>query len=46
MVEQFSWQAVPVQAYPVIHTQEVKLNVPLVLAMFEQFSWQAVPVQK
>jgi len=45
MVEQFSWQAVPVQAYPVIQTQELIETVPLVLLMLEQFRTQSDPDQ-
>jgi hypothetical protein len=45
MVEQLSWQAVPVQTYPPMQVQEVRPAIPLVLTMVEQFSWQADPVQ-
>jgi hypothetical protein len=46
MIEQLSWQAVPVQAYPVTHTQELTAVVPAtVLLMPEQLRIQRLPFQ-
>jgi hypothetical protein len=45
MIEQLSWQAVPVQAYPVTHTQELMPVVPTVLLMPEQLRTQRLPFQ-